>query len=193
MVTLSADINRYYQDTAWDYKYLWMGRTLAVHFGYYDQVAKKHADALLRMNEILAEKAKIQKTDKVLDAGCGVGGSVIWLAKNKNCFVTGINIIEQQLEEAKTNAKEAGVNKQVNFIKANYANVPVLSGSYDIFWALESIVHSPDKEAVVAEASRVLKVNGRIVIAEYMLRNSPPHKRLGTKISGPLATRMGNA
>lgn len=170
---LVGSINRYYHDTAWDYKYLWMGRTLAIHFGYYDQKVRSHSAALLRMNEILAEKTHIKSNDHVLDAGCGVGGSSIWLAKNKDCSVTGVNIVASQLGEATRNAVHAGADQQVNFLKANYANLPIPSESYDVSWALESIVHAPNKEAVINEAHRVLKNSGRVIIAEYMLRDSP--------------------
>ncbi len=40
----------------------------------------------------MAEKAGVSSGDRVLDAGCGVGGSVIWLAKNYGCKATGITL-----------------------------------------------------------------------------------------------------
>lgn len=170
---LSDSINRYYIDTAWDYKYLWITKAFALHFGYYDQKAKRHKDALLRMNEVMVESASIKDREKILDAGCGLGGSSIWLAKNKNCQVTGTNIVNSQIRQAKENAKNEGVEYKVNFIQADYATLPIQDETYDVFWALESIVHAPDKKAVIREAFRILNNGGRIVMTEYLLRENP--------------------
>lgn len=173
MEQLADQINTYYEDTAWDYKYLWSTSALAVHFGYYDRAASNHGDAVIRMNEILAQKVGIKEGDKVLDAGCGVGGSSIWLVKNKRCSVAGINIAESQISEARKNTKKAGVSDKIDFIIADYGNLPLDDNSQDIFWALESLVHSADKKQVIKEAYRVLGKNGRIVFAEYFLRENP--------------------
>lgn len=56
---------------------------LAIHMGYYDDSIESHEESLLRLNEIVFDIAKIGENDLVLDAGCGVGGSSIWLAKIK--------------------------------------------------------------------------------------------------------------
>ncbi len=72
---------RYYNETRWDYKHLWQSdKTLAIHFGYYDEQATTHRKAVERMNGALAAAAAINSSDLVLDAGCGMGGSTIWLA-----------------------------------------------------------------------------------------------------------------
>lgn len=168
-----SQVNRYYTDTAWDYKYLWISKALAVHFGYYDDTITNHNTSLLKMNAILADKIDVRKGEKVIDAGCGVGGSSIWLTTNKQCEVTGINIVDQQLAEAAINAERAGVLDKVKFVKADYSDLPFES-TFDVFWALESIVHAYDKEKVISEAYRVLNTKGRIVVAEYMLREKPP-------------------
>ena len=171
---LAENINRYYVDTAWDYKYLWITEALALHFGYYDKQTRKHKDAVLRMNEVMSERAEIKIGEKVIDAGCGIGGSSIWLANNKNCEVTGINIVDTQVQQASKNAIKAGAENEVKFLKADYAHLPIKDNTYDVFWALESVVHAPNKADVVNEAFRVLKKGGRIVMAEYLLREKPP-------------------
>lgn len=171
---LVEDINRYYIDTAWDYKYLWISEALALHFGYYDKQTRNHKDAVMRMNEVMAEKAEIKSGEKIIDAGCGIGGSSIWLAKNKNCEVTGINIVDTQLLQATKNATEAGLGNKVKFLKADYTHLPIDENVCDVFWALESVVHAPNKAGVVKEAFRVLNKGGRIVMAEYLLRENPP-------------------
>jgi cyclopropane fatty-acyl-phospholipid synthase-like methyltransferase len=52
------------------------------------------------MNEVMIETAEIKSTDKVLDAGCGVGGSSIFMANKIGCNVTGISLSEKQIVQA---------------------------------------------------------------------------------------------
>ena len=65
MADLEA-IKKYYSDTQFEYKLIWNWRLKsipALHFGYYDNKATKHADAVNRANEVLAEWAGIKKGD----------------------------------------------------------------------------------------------------------------------------------
>jgi cyclopropane fatty-acyl-phospholipid synthase-like methyltransferase len=79
---------------------------LAIHYGYFDEGVDSHEKSLVRMNQVLANIAKITKTDLILDAGCGVGGSSIWLARNIGSKAIGITLVEKQLDFAKKFAKE---------------------------------------------------------------------------------------
>jgi tocopherol O-methyltransferase len=66
----------YYEATGVHYRRYWFSRTtLAMHFGYYDGSVKSHEAALLKTNEVLADIASIVGGERVLDAGCGYGGS----------------------------------------------------------------------------------------------------------------------
>src|SRR5436190_2093924 len=52
----------YYDQTWLDYRLFWLNRrTLSVHFGYTDATTRGHADALLNMNRVLADRADIQQ------------------------------------------------------------------------------------------------------------------------------------
>src|SRR6478672_3022808 len=92
----------YYDQTWLDYRLFWLNRrTLSVHFGYNDASTRGHADALLNMNRVLADRAGIQPDARVLDAGCGVGGSSIWLAQARGAFVVGITPVASQVARAR--------------------------------------------------------------------------------------------
>ena len=169
----------YYRDTENAYKDSWdLDNSQAIHYGYWDKKVKTFSQSLLRMNEIMMEAAGIMANDKVLDAGCGVGGSCIFLALNSGCNVTGITLSERQVEQATMNAKEKAVEALVNFRVMNYGATSFPSESFDVIWCCESICYSEDKHQFVKEAHRLLKPGGRIVIADgfvarYEYNNRP--------------------
>ncbi len=164
----------YYKSTNFDYEHFWSGKNaLALHFGYYDNSVKSHQQSLMKMNDVLARYGDIKDTESVLDAGCGYGGSSLWLAENIGCDVTGISIVPYQIKKARIEANKSGLNKRLKFIRGDYANTDLPSKSFDVIWGLESIVHCEDKLAFTKEAFRLLKPNGRLIISEYMLRQKP--------------------
>lgn len=173
--TQIGKVNNYYDSTVIDYKIVWTGsRDLAMHFGYYDDGVKSHEDSLMKMNEVLAKFANISKDDRVLDAGCGYGGSAIWLAKNIGCEIVGLTVVPYQVQEAEKCAKRYALSDKVSFKAEDYAHTSLPSNSFTVIWGLESIVHAESKKDFVGEAHRLLKFGGRILISEYMLRESPP-------------------
>src|ERR1700687_2012427 len=84
----------YYEGTWFDYRWLWLNsENNAIHFGYHDEQRRSQAESLLNTNRVLAAVAAIHPGDRVLDAGCGVGGSSIWLAEQRGATVVGITAI----------------------------------------------------------------------------------------------------
>lgn len=159
------------------YKLTWnLSKSKSIHYGYKDETTKSFSDTLNRMNEVVCSRAQICASDKILDAGCGIGGSAIYLAKSVGCQVTGINLSENQLKEARKYASLNQVDGLVNFTKADYLSMPFPDESFDVVWAIESVFHTPDKCTFFEEAFRVLKPNGRIVLADYLLNREVPSK-----------------
>ncbi len=156
----------YYNATKNDYRVLWRR---GMHFGYYDRQNRTHTAAVLNMNRKLADLVQIVDHDWVLDAGCGIGGSSLWLAANRGCQTTGISIVPQQIAQAKLSTKRLGLQKLAHFLVADYAKTHLKSRSFTVVWALESILHAEDRQAVLKEAFRLLKPGGRLVIVEYVL------------------------
>lgn len=168
-------IKKYYSDTQFEYKLIWNWRlktTPALHFGYYDEKATNHAQAVVRANEALAEWAGLKPGIKIIDAGCGLGHSAIWLSKHYKAAVTGITIVPKQIETIRRNLLQSPV-ENVEFLLADYLHMPFPENSVDVVWAFESVCHAERKEAFYLEALRVLKPGGKLVMAEY-LRTARP-------------------
>jgi tocopherol O-methyltransferase len=163
-------ITKYYENNRFTFRYLWNSRqTQAIHFGYYDEKATKHEAALANMNRKLAELACISEHDRVLDAGCGIGGSAIWLAKELGCAVDGIVLVKSQAEEARQNIKKARLDDEITIYEGDYNHTPFEDGQFDVIWALESHCHTDQKAAFYKEAARLLKKGGRLVMADLFL------------------------
>lgn len=70
------EIVHYYDTCEMNYKRWWnLDKSLAMHAGYWDETTKTLSEALSKENEVLAKIAGIKGSDRVLDAGCGVGGA----------------------------------------------------------------------------------------------------------------------
>jgi cyclopropane fatty-acyl-phospholipid synthase-like methyltransferase len=167
----SKKVVDYYNETQIDYKILWnSSKSLALHFGFWEDGVKTFSQAVQRENEILAELANIKKGDKVLDAGCGVGGSSIFLARKYGAKVTGITIVENQVESAIMNSKNHGVEDLTEFYEMDFCNMKFKNNSFDVTWGIESICHAQNKKDFLREAKRILKKGGRLVVADGFLQ-----------------------
>jgi len=157
----------YYKSTEHAYKDSWdLDNSLAIHYGYWDEKVKSFPQSLLRMNEIMIEAAGIKPDEQVLDAGCGVGGSSIFIAKHTGAKVTGITLSERQVQQAIANAKKNGVQAATDFKVMNYCTTDFTDASFDVVWGCESICYADSKEKFIQEAYRLLKPGGRIVVAD---------------------------
>lgn len=162
-----AAVRAYYAATGRDYRRLWQADVGSMHFGYWDGRPASHAEAMERMNAELARAAGLCDQSVVVDAGCGVGGSAIWLARERRCTVFAVNICDFQMPDVMAFAQEAGVAHAVRPLVADYAVLPLPDASVDVFWGVESFVHAPDRAKVAREAFRVLRPGGVLVSADY--------------------------
>ncbi|MBL7728903.1 MAG: methyltransferase domain-containing protein, partial [Dinghuibacter sp.] len=163
-------VAEYYNTTRNAYADGWdLNNSLALHYGYKDHTTKTFGDTLLRMNEVLMQAAAITGADKVLDAGCGIGGSSIYLVERTGCQCTGITLSGQQAAEARALAKKKGLEKQLDIELRNFMQTGYPDAQFTVVWGLESICYASDKAAFVREAYRLLQPGGRLVIADGMV------------------------
>lgn len=167
-------ICEYYDQTWRDYRFLWLNPSnYAIHFGYWDRWTRGHADALNRLNAVLASYIGIRKGAHILDAGCGVGGSSIWLARTFGAVVTGITPVASQVHRARRIASELGLADRVRFAEDDYTHTTFADASFDVVWAVESVCHAADKAAFYREAQRLLRPGGRLGVVEYVRTSRP--------------------
>ena len=160
-------IVEYYRSTENAYKDSWdLAGSLAIHYGYWDKTVRTFRESLLRMNEVMMDAAAIKATDRVLDAGCGVGGSSIHIAARTGATVTGISLSDRQVQQARENARSRGVQNHTNFAVMDYSATTFPDASFDVVWGCESICYADNKEQFIQEAFRLLRPGGRLVVAD---------------------------
>jgi len=154
-----------------------------IHLGYYNQdemkAGYKNKDFKQAKYDFVDEMMKLGNIDpstdstaKVLDVGCGFGGTSRYLAKRlgPKSQVTGITLSPKQVERGTQLAKEAGLNN-VQFVKMDALKMEFPDNSFDIVWACESGEHMPDKKKYIEEMMRVLKPGGKFVMATWCQRD----------------------
>ena len=108
---------------------------------------------------------------RVLDVGCGIGGTSRFLALQRpDWTVTGISISPEQVKRASELAIQQNVYN-VDFRCCDAMSMPFPDASFDVVWSCESAEHMPDKEGFIKECLRVLKPGGRFVLATWCQRD----------------------
>ena len=134
--------------------------------------ADRHDKAQARMTEICGEAVGLRDGDLVLDAGCGVGGTALWLAARYGVRVIGVNVQPAHLRDARARALRHPAGTRVRFSAQDFTELAIRSDTVDVVWALESVCHAQDKASFVREAYRVLRPGGRLMIADFFLPGS---------------------
>ena len=164
---LKEEIINYYDSCEKNYQHWWdLDRSLAMHAGFWDESTQTLTDALANENKVLADLADIQPGEKVLDAGCGYGGSAFFLAEHRGAKVVGITLCEQQVRKAESIAKMKNYTHTPEFYLMDYTQTTFADQSFDVVWAIESVCHAANKKDFIKEAWRLLKPNGRMIIAD---------------------------
>jgi len=108
---------------------------------------------------------------KVLDVGCGIGGSTRHMAREFGCEGVGISLSPKQIGRATALSEAQGLGEKLHFEVADALRMPFADNSFDLVWSLESGEHMPDKAQFVSELVRVLKPGGRLIIVAWTHRD----------------------
>jgi ubiquinone/menaquinone biosynthesis C-methylase UbiE len=145
-----------------------------VHWGYWDNpksaqgTKADYVAAMAKMNNVLFEAGKVGDGLKLLDAGCGFGGTIQQLnAQHSNMDLTGLNIDARQLAAAEAQTEAANDNT-ISWVEADACQLPFEDNSFDRVLAVECIFDFPSREKFLAEAARVLKPGGYLAVSDFV-------------------------
>ncbi len=124
--------------------------------------------AAVQLTKELARLAAIEANSQVVDVGCGMGGSSIWLAKHLDCEVTGVTISPVQRRWATTSSMLHGTSAKTNFLCTDAEQLQLPEASKDVVWSIECTEHLFDKAAFFAKARTWLKPGGRLAICAWL-------------------------
>ncbi|KAG2254434.1 hypothetical protein Bca52824_084570 [Brassica carinata] len=128
---------------------------------------KSDKDATRIHEEMAVDLIKVKPGQKILDAGCGVGGPMRAIAAHSKAHVTGITINDYQVKRAKLhNKKRAWTIYATSF--AVILQMPFDDNSFDGAYSIEATCHAPKLEEVYAEIYRVMKPGSLYVSYEWV-------------------------
>jgi geranyl diphosphate 2-C-methyltransferase len=111
---------------------------------------------------LLNHLGDITPGDRLLDAGSGRGGTSFMAHERFGCSVDGVTISEYQVGFANNQAKQRGVDNQVQFHFRNMLDTDFEAGSRRGIWTNETTMYV-DLFQLFSEFSRLLEFGGRYV------------------------------
>lgn len=161
------DIIEYYVTCEDSYKDVWgLRRNMQLNLGIWDKKTKTLGQAMQNLNQKIAQSTNVDKSCTLLDAGCGVGGTTIYMSREFGSICHGIGIVPSQIKQCKENALRQGVSDKTEYQVMDYTRTTFPDGLFDAVIGIESICHADSKTEFLKEAHRILKPGGRLVIVD---------------------------
>lgn len=172
--SLQEQIREFYDASSGLWEDIWGEH---MHHGYYGATGterKERRQAQIDLIEELLKWGGVHQASQILDVGCGIGGSSLYLAEKFNAHATGVTLSPVQANRAEARSHELGLADRAQFQVADALHLPFADGSFDLVWSLESGEHMPDKGQFLRECHRVLKPGGTFLMATWCHRPTPP-------------------
>lgn len=100
---------------------------------------------------------------RVLDVGCGIGGSSRYLATTYGCDVIGIDLTREFIDTAISLTKLVGLDSTVSFYQESATDMPFRDDSFDVVWTQHVQMNIEDKRRFYSEMVRVLEPGGKFL------------------------------
>lgn len=168
-----AWIRGYYDQNQVLYDVFWSDRrSLSMGYGFWTGDTRSLGEALANQHREMAQRLGVGKDDVVLEAGCGVGGATVHLCAAYGARGTGITLSHKQALRGRTNARSRDVAGRASFAVSDFTRTGFAEASFTRVFACESVCHAADKRAFAAEAFRLLRPGGRLLVSDGFLTRS---------------------
>jgi cyclopropane-fatty-acyl-phospholipid synthase len=163
--------NKHYDDTPPEVFAAFLDKRLKYSSGLYAEPDMSLEDAQTAKLHFVARRLGISGGERLLDVGCGWGSLTLFMATEYDCVVTGVTPAQSQAAYIRRAAAEAGVADRVEIVVGGFSGAE-LGGRYDAVTMLGSIIHMPDRVAVLRKAYRLLERHGRLYLSESCFRSA---------------------
>jgi ubiquinone/menaquinone biosynthesis C-methylase UbiE len=113
-----------------------------------------------------ADRAGLRAGMQVLDLGCGIGGPSRYLAAERDCRVTAVDLTPEYVETARVLTARCGLADRIAFHQASALALPFPDGVFDHVWCHNVTMNIADKIGLARQVARVLRPGGRFSCVE---------------------------
>ena len=114
----------------------------------------------------LLKRINFSSDARVLDAGCGIGGSSRLIAEQFNCRVIGIDLADKFINAANYLTKCTAQKDLVSFQQGSILDLPFEENTFDAILCQHVLMNIKDKSKTIREFFRVLKPGGNLILHE---------------------------
>jgi sarcosine/dimethylglycine N-methyltransferase len=112
----------------------------------------------------LVDMVGVAPEAKVLDAGCGIGGTARFVADKCGCRVSAVDLTEEYCDTARWLNRLVGLDGRISVSQADVAELPFADAVFDVVFSQHVQMNIADKARLYREARRVLVGGGRIAL-----------------------------
>jgi len=118
---------------------------------------------------MFTSQLKLSPNMKVLDIGCGTGGSAFFMARRYGADTHGVDLATHMVGIAQDYRAEmeAEVKHRVQFYVEDATSMTYPPDFYDVVYSRDTILHIEDKEALFRNFLSTLKPGGKLMITDY--------------------------
>ncbi|OON77963.1 SAM-dependent methyltransferase [Streptomyces tsukubensis] len=144
-----------------------------IHVGYWDSPTDDRSlnQATDRLTDLVAGRLAASPGTRLMDVGCGTGRPALRIAGATGARVSGISVSDEDIDLARTRAHATALADRVDFRYADALALPFEAATFDGAWAIESMMHIPDRTAALTEIARTLRPGSPLVITDVLLRS----------------------
>ncbi|CAN5202312.1 methyltransferase domain-containing protein [soil metagenome] len=157
-----AAVADHYDELDGIYRSLWGEH---VHHGLWRSGRETQAEAVTALSDLVGTQLGFAPGDSLVDIGCGYGATARRFAA-AGAVVTGLTLSRDQIAHAPAAPR-------VTLLQRDWLANGLHSGAFEGAYAIESSEHMADKPAFFAQAARVLKPGGRLVVCAWLAGENP--------------------
>lgn len=135
-------------------------------------VDQLHAGGVAASRHLL-ERVGVRPGTRLLDLGCGIGGTAR-LAASYGATVTGLDLTPELVAAAASLTRDVGLDGSARFLTGSAEALPFRDGAFDAVVLVHVGMNLPDKASVFAEVRRVLAADGVLGVYDQVRTGPGP-------------------